>query len=203
MKSISNKKEILSGVSKNGLFALALLGLLAGGVTLYGFTHIVGRAIADDDAAAPPQYQRPALFEELLKCRAVADDGKRLACYDTQVAALASAADKEEIILTDRESVKEAKRGLFGFSLPKLKIFGSRDDDDVTEIAATIRSARYSRDGGWIISLEGGGTWQQIDTKNLPLEPRTGMEVRIRKGALGSYLVNIGKMRAIKMKRID
>jgi hypothetical protein len=146
---------------------------------------------------------RPAVFEELVNCRAIENPDTRLICYDNKVAAIDTAEKNKDLILSDKASIKEARRGLFGFSLPKIKIFGDKAEDEIAEINATIVSAYQDRNGNWIIVLDDDAKWQQIDSGQLALNPKSGMKVRIRKAALGSYFVNVAGQPGIKMKRVN
>ena len=146
---------------------------------------------------------RPAIFDDLINCRTIADDTERLACYDGNVGKLDEAQKKEEIIVTDKQSVQEAKRGLFGFNLPKLSIFGKEGEEQLEELVTTIKSARQDRSGKWTFILEDGAKWQQIDTDGSSRQVKPGMEVRIRKASLGSYFVNVEGRRAIRMMRVN
>ncbi len=155
--------------------------------------------VARDDRDAP--LARPKLFDDVVACKAIADATARLACYDEKVGVLDDAAKKEDIILTDRASVKEAKRGLFGFDIPKIRIFGG--GEDVEEIEASVKSVSITRVGIITMVLEDGARWQQVDTKVLNREPRPGSVARIRKASMGSYLVNFDGGPAIRMKRVN
>jgi hypothetical protein len=148
-----------------------------------------------------PELARPKLFEDVVACKTIEEPTQRLACYDEKVAALDAAQKSEEIILTDKAAVKEAKRGLFGFDIPKIKIFGG--GDEVEEIEAVVKSVSVNRAGIISIVLEDGARWQQIDTKILNREPRAGSKARIRKASMGSYLVNFDGGPAIRMRRLN
>ncbi len=165
------------------------------------FFALASPAIAKD--AKDTSLPRPALFDDLINCRNITDDSERLACYDGKVGALDEAQKNEEIIVTDREAVKQAKRGLFGFSIPKLKIFGSEGDDQLKELTSTVRSARVDRGGKWIIILEDGAKWKQVGSEYVRGHPKAGMGVRIRKASFGTYFVNVDGRRAIRMKRVN
>ncbi len=182
--------------------SLIPLGLLAGGLLAATTLPMSAPASAKDDSKAG--LKRPAIFEDLVNCREVEDPDERLACYDDKVAALDEAQKKDDIIVTDRAAVKEAKRGLFGFNLPKIKIFGGGDDDkdEIKEIDGIIASVS-SRGGKWLITLEDGAKWQQISSERLALPPKAGMPVHIRKAAFGSFLVNIRGQRSIRMRRVN
>ena len=147
---------------------------------------------------------RPPIFEALVNCRTITDATERLACYDSKVAAIDEAEKNDELVLADKETMKEARRGLFGFSLPKLRLFGDgEEDEDQDEIVATIGSAYQTGAGKWTIVLEDGARWAQIDDKVINRDPSKGMEIKIRKATMGSFFANIGGQRAIRLKRVN
>lgn len=159
-------------------------------------------ALAAKDDKKDADLPRPKLFDDMVACKLIENAEQRLACYDEKVTALDTAQKNEEIILTDKAAVKEAQRGLFGFELPKLKIFGN-GGDDVQEIEAVVKSVTANRAGQISIVLEDGARWQQVDTKILNREPRTGSKARIRVASMGSYLVTFDGGPAIRMKRVN
>jgi hypothetical protein len=158
-------------------------------------------AFAADDQKA--DLERPTIFTELVGCRDIGEPEARLACYDAKVAALDEAQKREDIIVTDRETVKETKRGLFGFSLPKLKIFGSEGNEQLEELTSSIKSAGLGARGKWKIVLEDGAVWEQVDTKRLSRNPQPGMSVVIKKAAVGSFFVKVDGQTALRMRRVD
>lgn len=171
-------------------YSLALIGTL--GIS----TALAANTDKDADLA------RPKAFDDVVACKLIESPEQRLACYDQKVSALDAAQKNDEIILTDKAAVKEAQRGLFGFQIPKLKIFGS-GDADVAEIDAVVKSATANRAGIITITLEDGARWQQVDSKILNREPKAGSKTRIRIGSMGSYLVSFDGGPAIRMKRIN
>ena len=158
-------------------------------------------ALAKDDKLTEA---RPPIFEELVNCRTIADPTERLACYDTKVAAMDEAEKKDELVLADKASMKEARRGLFGFSIPKLKIFGNDGkEEEKFELVAKIDSAYQASPGKWTIMLDDGARWVQIDTQVMRKNPGRGLEIKIREAAMGSYFANIDGQRAIRMRRVN
>ena len=146
----------------------------------------------------------PKAFSDLLECRQFADPQARLLCYDTRAGVLADAAEKRQIVVADRSEVDKTRKGLFGYALPVSPILG--DDGEQAEakrLETAVVSARRSRGGGWIIVLAGAGTWEQTDSKVLPLSPRSGQKVVVTKGAIGSYFVSVDGQSALKMRRIQ
>lgn len=170
--------------------------LLASGLVL-----VATAATGKDDKLT---QSRPPVFEALIDCRAIADAAERLACYDTRVAAIDEAEKKDELVLADKAAMKEARRGLFGFSIPKLKIFGNDGkEDEKFELTAKIDSAYQASYGKWTIVLDSGARWVQIDSEIVRKTPVSGMEIKIREAAMGSYFANIDGARAIRMKRVN
>lgn len=170
-------------------------------VLVGGFVALASPVIGKDKEL--PEV-RPAVFEELVGCRSIADSDARLACYDSKVAAMDEAEKKDELVLADSASMKEAKRGLFGFSIPKLKIFGTDNaENDKFELVAKIDSAFQTGYGQWTIILDDGARWVQVDTQSVVRRPAAGMEIKIRQAAMGSYFANIAGQRAIRMKRVN
>lgn len=154
------------------------------------------------DKAPPPQ---PQAFKEMVQCRAITDPQARLACYDAQVGKLEQAAASGDVVVADRASMKEAKKGLFGFRLPSLGIFGGGDDDkdQVDSIESTVSSARTIGYGSWRVTLADGSTWEQTDSERLLFDPVRGNKVKVYRGALGTYRMNVDGQRAMKVRRVD
>lgn len=165
-------------------------------------TIVPGAAHAAEKDAPPAP---PEVVRQLVDCRAIADSGQRLACYDQKVAALDAAAQSRDIVITDKAEVKKARRGLFGFKLPSLKIFGGdeSDDEEVSEIESTIASARQLRTGEWRVVLQDGAVWEQSGTDRLVFDPRPGNPIRIKRGVLGSFKASIDGQPVVKMRRVE
>ncbi len=161
---------------------------------------------AASTAAAAPEPDRPAVIDQVYKCRDIADAAGRLACYDAAIEQLANAEQRRDILFADREQVQKTKKGLFGLNLGNFNIFGDGRDDDVdekvNEITAKLVGLR-SVDLKMVIILDDGARWQQIDNRILPRTPKPGMEVKIRRAALGSFFANIDGMIGIRVKRIN
>ncbi|WP_226016199.1 hypothetical protein [Novosphingobium sp. FKTRR1] len=142
----------------------------------------------------------PPVFQAVVDCRALAADADRLACFDRSVAAMASARDKQDLVVADRATINETKRGLFGFSLPKLKLFGSTEGEDVNEIETTISTVRKAPDGFAVFVLPDGARWKQTDGGISFAKP--GDKIRIRRGAMNGYLAKVASDATIRVIRL-
>ncbi|MEA2999724.1 MAG: hypothetical protein QOK17_1557 [Sphingomonadales bacterium] len=147
--------------------------------------------------------QRPEAFEALVRCRSVADERQRLACYDGAAAALEQAADRHDLVVVDRKQVRETKRTLFGLELPSLSIFGGGNDegDEVKEVEGVVQSAFQDGNGRWVVTLADGATWAQIDNQVVAVRPKAGQKVKIHRGAIGSYIMNVNGQPGVKARR--
>ncbi len=149
----------------------------------------------------------PAALGKVLDCRTITDSAARLACFDAAVASLDQAVTGGEVAVVDREEIRKTKRGLFGFSLGDLPLFGRGDDDDkdaveeVKEITATLSAVGTGRDG-YVFTLEDGARWVQDDAITLGRRPRPGDQVRIKRMALGSYKMSFKIGPSMKVRRI-
>jgi hypothetical protein len=151
----------------------------------------------NDDEASPP----PPVFQAVLDCKTTVDSVERLACYDRTVDSMATAASNRDLVVADRSTMKEARRGLFGLGLPKLKLFSGDNSEDVTEIESTITSFRASSDGFLIFTLADNARWKQTDGKTQ--FPKAGDKIRIRKGAMGSFVANINDKVGFRVIRMS
>lgn len=158
-------------------------------------------------AALPKHMSQPAepsALSDVVACRAIDDAARRLACFDRSVGVLAAATDRKDIVVADRAQLREARRSLFGFTMPSLKVFGIGDkesDPADAELNTTLRSAGLDADGRWLLVLEDGGVWRQIDDKPVAAAPHPGAAVRITHGAMGSFFVHIGSQSGFKARR--
>lgn len=148
--------------------------------------------------------QRPELFEALVRCRAIADDAARLQCFDGAAANLQQAAERRDLVVVDRQQVRESRRRLFGLALPRLPIFGGGDDeeeDEISSIESQVASASQIEFGRWLVRLEDGSTWVQTDNEILAGRPRPGQPVRVSRAALGTFMMRVNNQPGIRVRR--
>lgn len=171
----------------------------------FGIGLVVALAVAmpalakdkDEKTAPPPVYQA------VVDCRGIADAAQRLACFDRTVDIMASATAEKDLVVLDRATMRETRKGLFGFSLPSLKLFGggqADERDEVKEIEAGIAGLRSASDGFAIFILDDGGTWKQTDGRNV--FPKIGDRIRIKRASLGSYMAMVGKKAGVRVMRL-
>lgn len=161
-----------------------------------------GATAAQADDKDKRSDEVPEVFSKVLDCRKIEDASARLACFDTSVAAMESANQQKALVVMSEETVKETRRGLFGFSLPRLGLFRDSDEDEgLKEMTATIAGVRGG-DGAWVFRLEDGAVWQQTDGIYLRT-PKAGQSITIRRAALGSYKANVDGGLGFRIKRVN
>lgn len=168
--------------------------------TLFAATFILPLALVSGTAQAQDKGETPEVFTNVVKCRAIADDAERLACFDAAVGRLETAQASEELVVVTRDQVEETRRGLFGLTLPKIRLFGDDEADEMKELRATIASFGQSPRGGWVVTLEDGAVWEQSDNTYVG-RPKVGEEIVIRRAALGSFMAKIDGGVAFRIQR--
>lgn len=168
-------------MTRAGIWVAAAAGLATAGTA--------GSAVAQDSAGT-------RVLETFAQCRAITAADQRLACFDKAAGALEQAVKAKEVRILDKEDVRRTRRSLFGFTLPRVGIFGERDGDgektEFNEINTTVASARQVANGRVELRLtdEPDAVWQTTESMTFP--PKTGEKIRIRKGAIGSYFITVG-----------
>jgi hypothetical protein len=71
------------------------------------------------------------------------------------------------------------------------------------EVATTIAEAHERQPGIYLVTLASGAQWLFTDSVSRTYAPPSkGDSVRIERGALGSYLMMVGKQAGVKVTRI-
>jgi len=144
----------------------------------------------------------PSVVQAPMDCRKLADAGARLACYDKTVDALAGALARGEVVAVDHAQAQAVRRQAFGFLVPALDLFDrGAKPEEISEIALTVESANRNPDGKWVVQLEGGQVWRQIDTGEFSRAPKPGAKAVVKKAMLGSYMMMIGGHSPVRVHR--
>lgn len=160
-------------------------------------------AIAPTPSPAPPAKA----ITDLQACRGISDVTERANCYDRAVDALSAATLKGDVVVVERGEVRKARKGLFGFTLPRIGFLTGKADNaedvaDEKELKTTVVSARSIGNGKWRFAVEGGGLWETVEANTGFTDPKPGVRVKIEKGIMGAYFVTVEKGRRVQAKRI-
>lgn len=144
----------------------------------------------------------------LQQCRTMTDTTARLACYDRAVDALNAATASNEVVIVERQEVRKVRKGLFGFSLPKVGFLtgqpgNAEDKADTSEMQGVITASRSIGNGKWRFTVEEGGTWETVEANMGFSDPLPGRKVLLEAGSLGGYFAKVEKGRRVQAKRIN
>lgn len=149
-----------------------------------------------------PNTGTPQSVQQLIACRSITDGAQRLACYDRQSDVLSQAIARKDVVLIDKARATQAKRSLFGFSIPDFGgLFGGAGED-IKEIASTVSRVQQDPYGAWVVTLADGSTWAQQDDATLGLGPEKGDKVVVRRGSFGAFFLRVNGQPGIRVKRI-
>lgn len=159
---------------------------------------------ASPAAAADPAFpERTTVVEALIRCRAIAADKERLRCFDTAARAFDGAIATRSVVVVDRARIEQDRRARFGerrraAELPTLQDPAGKPLDSVT---GTLAQASQIADGNWVFALADGTRWQQTDGQRFAVAPRAGEKVVVRRAALGTYKLAVGRQPAVRVRR--
>jgi hypothetical protein len=174
--------------------------IAAAGIALTALSLAGAPAAAKDKNAGPPAG-KAAAFQAVLDCRGVADSAQRLACYDAAAGRMSEAETKGDIVVIDRAQASAAHREAFGLNVPSLSfVTRALKPEEVDRVDGVVDSARSDVNGRWTMKLQDGAVWRQI-SGDLLRAPHSGSKVAVRKGSLGSFLMNVDGQPSIKVHR--
>lgn len=160
-----------------------------------------GLATSSQAQTAASEARAPVL-ERLTACRSITSPDERLACFDRETATLDAAERSGDVVVVDRAQVSEARRALFGLSLPRFTLLDRGPAPEVIDrVSSTIKTARQVGQGAWLFDLEDGSTWLQVDREPLNSRARPGQTVEIRRGAIGTYFLSVNGARSLRVRR--
>lgn len=176
-------------------------------VTTAGFLTIVaGQALAGP---------RDDVLEAMGKCTTLTDDKARLACYDAAAPRLRDALNQPPETLA-HPPTEEEQKSWFGFNIgnwfngnappeaqtkpgefggenlpakpaPSESAAASPQPVEINSITATVTEYSFNPFGKFIVFLDNGQVWKEIDTGTAHFIKGGPNTVRIERGMLGSY----------------
>ena len=154
-------------------------------------------------AAAPQPAPIANEVTAIAACRGIADGAARLACYDQAANKLQQALASKDLTVLSRADVRQTRRSLFGFTLPKIPFLGGADEGDAKQITAKVTSIRASGYNKWQFRLEDGALWETTEPSVDGYMPDKGSSVTIKTGVLGNYFVLFPGMHPVRGRRVS
>jgi len=177
------------------------LWIVLGTLAAAGAATIAASAFAQDEAAF-----RTAM---MARCATIGDKSARLACYEaaqrsgpiampppSSGSAPAPSATSSNASLPSRASADQ-------FGLENVRERRHSENSGPSQIKARAIAATDDGRGYWTIKLDNGASWRLVELDTLFRPPSRNDSVRIRKGALGGYLMDVDHQPAVRVVRID
>lgn len=155
-------------------------------------------------AQASPPVGQPAsqVVTDLLACRSIVDEARRLQCFDQAAATFEEAQRQRQITIVDSAAVQEARRSLFGLSLPKIRLFQNTEEEERAEsVTGTIRNVKTIRGGLWVVQID-DAVWQTTETGYFQMLPKVGQQATVTRGPLGSFRLAVAGRNGLRATRI-
>jgi hypothetical protein len=162
-------------------------------------------------APASAQADRAAVVDILIECAKIDDPTARLGCYDNNMTRVGA---------TQRTTIPgQTVRGVTGGAAPLEtqgpQGFGYEDvrsqdparfrpaPGQLQEIHPRVRSITPREPGIYLVTLEDGAQWLFAEGVSSQFRlPRSGDEIEIERGALGSFLMRVGGQSPVPVRRI-
>jgi hypothetical protein len=171
------------------------------------FLLLSGAAMAMSATPALAQVDDSIVLNIMRECAKIDDPTARLACYDNNI----RAAGANPRSVPGRMGVPRGGGAVANPNAPS----GFGADDLVTtsperfhpagpsEVTGHVVSARERQPGVYLVTLDNGAQWLFAESGGRNYSaPRKGDSVRLERGALGSYLMVVGKQQAVHVTRV-
>ena len=149
-------------------------------------------------------HEQP-LRDKVNKCLVIANDGQRLACFD-------SLDDDENEDMKEtpccKDVAKPIARNTDGTTVSNAQLgdkYLERDHARSNEESANFILINAHRNHAklWVFEFENGQVWQQLESRYLSVPNKLPAAAQISSGVFGTYNLRIGeKSRITKVKRI-
>jgi len=136
-------------------------------------------------------------LEQIRRCDAIAAKSARYACYDR--------VNRQPPQATGRAPVKAAPPPAtpdFGIESMTERPRERHEPKKVEQIVAKTVLASDNGIGHWTISLDNGTRWRMLERVHAFAPPKPGQAVRIRRFALGSFVMFVGHQPGVRVQRI-
>lgn len=149
--------------------------------------------------AAAPLASAQAVPESLRACAAEADDLRRLACFDREMARLGEShapAPAPAPMLSAEE-----RFGMQGELARKLEKEKGIERPELEKLEAQVSEVGEKPRGELIVTLDNGQVWEQVEAKT-GFRLRSGDSVTITPGALRSFWLQGESGRQTRVRRV-
>lgn len=150
------------------------------------------------------------------RCRALNQSAERLLCYDTLFPRVPASSGRpapqpvpagppehsnDQGLRTPAASGQPPEDAIRTFGFSGTRERAAAHLSVIEHVSATVTELHHESDGRFVVYLDNGQVWRQIETDSWA-PPRQGEGVTIRRAALGSYMLETVENLATRVSRI-
>ncbi len=177
--------------------------------TTAGAMTAAGLSLALLSSPAAAQVDDAIVLNILRNCAQIDDATARLACYDNNIRAAGGQA--RPAVPGEMDAPQGGRgapvntSGASGFGRENIRTPDRFETPagELDELRARVRSVSERQRGVYLLTLEDGAQW--LFSESVPFAyrpPRSGDQVEIDRGALGSFLMTFDSQRSVRVERV-
>jgi len=184
---------------------------------------MLGAAVLGLGLANMPAHAQGSLPDQLAVCARIGKKDARLECFDSIARAASQGSYTSSFGASSMPTppppappragpaapppppagaAAAAVGTTFGAEQIAKPIAGREKDEGDNELAMAVASSRDNGIGMWQFSLTDGAIWRMTERSSNFRPPAPNETVTIRKGAMGSYLMQVGKQASVRVERV-
>ena len=162
--------------------------------------------------ATIPASAQGNLQDQLAVCARIAKNSARIECYDSVARASSQATPAANSGSSSIAAPREAPLSLSAIQPARSASFGAEQidrpraelpkNDRENALDVVVASSRDNGISMWTVNLTDGAVWRMTEGVTDFRPPAPQEKVTIHKGALGGYLMQVGKQAAVRVRRI-
>ena len=166
--------------------------------------------------ASTPALAQGSLADQLATCARIEATAGRLACFDsvashnppsgsqgtTQEAPATSRAATAPAAPPAQPATERVSSAGFGAEQVERATRSSQAPREASELTARVTTVKELGPGIWQVGVEDGALWRMTERSTTFQPPEVRESIVIRKGALGGYLMRVGRQSAVRVTRV-
>lgn len=174
---------------------------------------LTGAALAVSAAPGAAQVNETIVLNIMRECAKIDDPTARLACYDNNIRAAGGnpRSIPGQMARPNGGGAVVNPNAPAGFGADDLRTqsperfhqYGDNAPGGPREVTQRVADAREREPGVYLVTLNDGAQWLFAESVDRAYAaPHKGDSVRIEHGALGSYMMVVGKQQGVKVTRV-
>jgi len=154
------------------------------------------------------QVNDDVVLSIMRQCARIDEASARLSCYDNNIRVGNTDVARPSVpgaIPRSQGGAPGPITGATGFGSEDVRTQGQSGarESEAEEMTGRIRSATEQNSGMYLVTLEDGAQWLFTESVGLSYRPPTaGATVKISRASMGSYLMEVGNQRSVRVRRV-